>query len=327
MTPAQAAEILAAHNKWRRHNSCDSLPPMPMVDPLDLGRAIDLAVKALAAYDALAKEPVAWGTFIKVFSDGNWSLQAMNFTKEQAELAGQRFKPGQALFEVRPLYAAPAPAPSPAESVAFQYLREQVARQMAGVHNALGSGARQGERRDQEELINGLTEAETRASASVYGLAPAQAQQAEPPYCDECGCNHWPGENTVCPTWKGPSQAQQANYRDAYEGAREDLLDWKRRALEAEELNRKFAAAINGPTFMGEPAKAKAKLLTDEQIVECVRSVGQPVPMGLLRDIGHYEITEPRPFARDLVRAIERTCAEAWGVKLAGQGKEARNGE
>jgi hypothetical protein len=28
-----------------------------------------------------------------------------------------------------------------ADSVAFQYLREQVARQMAGVHNALGSGA------------------------------------------------------------------------------------------------------------------------------------------------------------------------------------------
>jgi hypothetical protein len=29
-------------------------------------------------------------------------------------------------------------------------------------------------------------------------------------------------------------QAQPNDYRDAYEGAREDLLDWKRRALEAE---------------------------------------------------------------------------------------------
>ena len=49
MTPTQAAEILAAHNAWRRHNSDDALPPMPMQDPLDVGRAIDLAVAALRA--------------------------------------------------------------------------------------------------------------------------------------------------------------------------------------------------------------------------------------------------------------------------------------
>jgi hypothetical protein len=42
--------------------------------------------------------------------------------------------------------------------------------------------------------------------------------------------------------------------KDAYDAAREDLAIWKKRALEAETLNRKFAAAINGPTFMGEPA-------------------------------------------------------------------------
>jgi len=41
---------------------------------------------------------------------------------------------------------------------------------------------------------------------------------------------------------------------DAYTGAREDLAIWKRRALEAEELNRKFAREVNGSTFMGEPA-------------------------------------------------------------------------
>ena len=42
--------------------------------------------------------------------------------------------------------------------------------------------------------------------------------------------------------------------KDAYDGAREDLAIWKKRALEAEALNRRFADAINGPTFMGEPA-------------------------------------------------------------------------
>ena len=46
--------------------------------------------------------------------------------------------------------------------------------------------------------------------------------------------------------------------------------------------------------------------LTDEQMVECVRSIGLPVPMGLIRDRGPYEITEPSWFLTQLVRAIER---------------------
>jgi len=40
---------------------------------------------------------------------------------------------------------------------------------------------------------------------------------------------------------------------DAYAGAREDLAIWKKRALEAEALNRKFMDEINGLTHMGEP--------------------------------------------------------------------------
>jgi len=42
---------------------------------------------------------------------------------------------------------------------------------------------------------------------------------------------------------------------DAYVGAREDAAIWKKRALEAEELNRKFIAELNGPTYLGEPAQ------------------------------------------------------------------------
>lgn len=46
--------------------------------------------------------------------------------------------------------------------------------------------------------------------------------------------------------------------RDAYEGCREDLLDWKHRALVAEENNRQLTRAlqaeVNSPTFMGEAA-------------------------------------------------------------------------
>lgn len=60
------------------------------------------------------------------------------------------------------------------------------------------------------------------------------------------------------------------NYHDAYRGARDDLMDWKRRALEAEallsaergtsaNLADALAKEVNGPTFMGEPALRAAR--------------------------------------------------------------------
>ena len=60
--------------------------------------------------------------------------------------------------------------------------------------------------------------------------------------------------------------AEPSTDRLAYEGAREDLLDWKRRALEADELNHKFIATVNGPTHIGEPvivAQQQAELSDD----------------------------------------------------------------
>lgn len=53
-------------------------------------------------------------------------------------------------------------------------------------------------------------------------------------------------------------------------------------------------------------SQAVAQPLTDEQILDCVRSVGVPAPMGLTRDRGPYEITEPSWFLTQLVHAIER---------------------
>ena len=53
-----------------------------------------------------------------------------------------------------------------------------------------------------------------------------------------------------------PAGAQPApSFADAYQGAMEEVAIWKKRALEAEDLNRKFIAEINGPTHMGEPAQ------------------------------------------------------------------------
>ena len=54
---------------------------------------------------------------------------------------------------------------------------------------------------------------------------------------------------------KHKAQQEQPASVDAYVGAREDAAIWKKRALEAEELNRKFIAELNGPTYLGEPVK------------------------------------------------------------------------
>jgi len=54
-------------------------------------------------------------------------------------------------------------------------------------------------------------------------------------------------------------EGQVRDFSDAYQGAMEEVAIWKRRALEAETLNRKFIAGINGPMRMGEPAQPAQK--------------------------------------------------------------------
>ena len=55
--------------------------------------------------------------------------------------------------------------------------------------------------------------------------------------------------------------------------------------------------------------------LTEKQMLDCVRSVGTPAPMGLTRDRGPYEVTEPTWFLIQLVRSVER----AHGIAAAPQ--------
>ncbi|MBB3010693.1 hypothetical protein [Cupriavidus alkaliphilus] len=71
----------------------------------------------------------------------------------------------------------------------------------------------------------------------------------------------------------GPLRAVRpsADMADAYVGAREDLAIWKKRALEAEDLNRKFMREINGPTHMGEPVIAAEPARADRQGVALSR--------------------------------------------------------
>ena len=63
-----------------------------------------------------------------------------------------------------------------------------------------------------------------------------------------------------------PAQGQQVEFGDAYQGAREDLAIWKRRALEAEEKLRQQGSIIDhltleaqGETRMGEPHIAQGQ--------------------------------------------------------------------
>ena len=69
-----------------------------------------------------------------------------------------------------------------------------------------------------------------------------------------------------------------------------------------------FISQVETPPAAAAPL---AQPLTDEQILTCVRSVGLIAPMGLTRDRGPYEVTEPTHYLCELVRAIER----AHGIK------------
>lgn len=78
------------------------------------------------------------------------------------------------------------------------------------------------------------------------------------------------------------------------------------------------AAGAHVPVFAATPAP-EPQPLTDGQIEAAVRGAGlnftQP-DFTVARSV-----ERARAFAR--ARAVERACAEAWGVKLTGQGKEA----
>ena len=65
------------------------------------------------------------------------------------------------------------------------------------------------------------------------------------------------------PLYLAPGAQPAPSFADAYQGAMEEVAIWKRRALEAEDLNRKFIAEINGPAYMGEPAQPAPSVPVD----------------------------------------------------------------
>lgn len=67
-----------------------------------------------------------------------------------------------------------------------------------------------------------------------------------------------------------------------------------------------FASAVAAQPQQPAPEPVARVPLTEKQMLDCVRSVGTPAPMGLTRDRGPYEVTEPTWFLIQLVRAVER---------------------
>lgn len=109
---------------------------------------------------------------------------------------------------------------------------------------------------------------------SRYGTPPASAAPAA---VAKDGNLFWYGDPAARRGFNGDlylaPQVSNPDFADAYEGAREDLAIWKRRALEAEralraerETSSRLVAALNaenGPTHMGEPSAKASQTVRD----------------------------------------------------------------
>jgi hypothetical protein len=108
------------------------------------------------------------------------------------------------------------------------------------------------------------------------------------------------------------AQQEQPASVDTYVGAREDAAIWKKRALEAEELNRKFIAELNGPTYLGEPAQQEQPSKTERQIrrMFCVTYASDSSPY---MDDGEAQDNSRHPcidFLRDSPEQIQSKMVE-----------------
>jgi hypothetical protein len=111
--------------------------------------------------------------------------------------------------------------------------------------------------------------------AALRDQVPAIADQkkAFDAYLFDCGCYQIQPDVAGAFNWAwshaAPVAKPQGEFGDAYQGAREDLAIWKRRALDAEKevfrqeqiIDRmgEYLNDLNGPTFMGEPVLPAAK--------------------------------------------------------------------
>jgi hypothetical protein len=116
-----------------------------------------------------------------------------------------------------------------------------------------------------------------------------------------------------------PADAQPApSFADAYQGAMEEAATWKRRALEAEDLNRKFIAEINGPTHMGEPAQPAPSVpeLSDD-LIEAIESRAEQSYRRHHGGIRGQQVTPADALSWHIIHATRSVLVEAMETSRA----------
>jgi hypothetical protein len=116
-----------------------------------------------------------------------------------------------------------------------------------------------------------------------------------------------------------PADAQPApSFADAYQGAMEDVVIWKKRALEAEDLNRKFIAEINGPTHMGEPAQPAPSVpeLSDD-LIEAIESRAEQSYRRHHGGIRGQQVTPADALSWHIIHATRSVLVEAMETSRA----------
>ncbi len=222
MTPTEVAAKLRVFNDWRR----GELDDLSMPDPREIGEAIDAAVEMIDRLE-----------------------EAESDALEQARLNGMGSEREAALI------ARLEAAEKERDALRFEIkVREAQRKRIEGErHNAnvaLAGWVLEAERlrakieqMERQEPIAKVRIHKAGGNAGLaWSVAPLNDFDSPPLMRDGDRLYALPG-------------AQPApSFADAYQGAMEEVAIWKKRALEAEELNRKFIAEINGPTYMGEPA-------------------------------------------------------------------------
>lgn len=121
-------------------------------------------------------------------------------------------------------------------------------------------------------------------------------------------------ESAYIPLYTLPGAHRVPSFADAYQGAMGEVAIWKRRALEAEDLNRKFIAEINGPMHMGEPAQPAPS------VPECPYPCGWRNLLKLAIEDGAYlarSINEDEPVTENARAVTMRTVLRLRDVLMA----------
>ena len=109
-----------------------------------------------------------------------------------------------------------------------------------------------------------------------------------------------------------PADAQPApSFADAYQGAMEDVAIWKRRALKAEDLNRKFVAEING---MG--GEREAALMAKLEAAEKERDTLRAKVEEMEKQESVAWQTRTRPAWNDGTWGAWRKCSEEYAEDI-----------